>query len=1245
LKRVPWVVSCALTVVGSGGARGGVADDDALVITAPGFDRPGAARTVSGAECGLIKIVVRDRATKELTPCRINVVGPDGDFYQPAGDRLSAYSLTGEWPGTGKGNRQGKGPFRYLGRFFYTTGEVVVAVPAGRVRIEVWKGFEYPPLFQTVMVAAGHDLPVSIELERATPMAAMGYYSGDLHLHFPRKSDADDQVIMDLLEAEDIQFGSILAYNEPAGPYTGIMEAMAAPQLLGLGQSSVKERGPIRIASGQEYRSGTYGHLNLYWQDDLVLKGQKTHADNWPLYGDLSRDAMRLGGFAIYAHGGYSQAIHADFVQKNVSAVELLQFGVYRGIEQSGWYDILNIGYRFPCVGASDYPACRKLGDCQTYVSLVGQIGISGWLKAAALGRSFVTTGPLLLLEVDGERPGGIIRLNGTGPHRVRVKVRVRSHVAPVQAVQVIAAGKVVFAQTVPPEDQLGRWIELDRMIDLESSTWIAARAFGVTASGAPDAEAHTNPVYVDIGEKAPYNRDSLDRLIGRLDGQMAAHRKRSFSEKARVLDYFQKSRDVLLRIRQAGGLPAGGVPDAWIENGPATSGIDPSRRSHQDEELQRFLEPLPAKTPVDALKAFENVDGFRMELVAAEPLVQSPVAAAFDADGNLYVAEMRDYPYKPKPGGKPLGTIRLLRDRDGDGRFEESHIFADGLLWAAGIAPWKNGVFVTAPPDIWYLKDTDFDGKADIRKKVYTGFGTQNQQAMVNNLTWGLDHMIYGAAGGNGGIIRPAFAPEAAGVSVEHNDFRFDPITGSFEPISGSDQFGNTFDDWGNRFTCDESHPLSQPVLPRRELARNPVQAVATVVEDIAGGSVPIFRISPVERWRQIRSSRRIAHGAREAGSAGASHHVVDAGAGVTIYRGSAYPAEFYGNAFIGDAQNNLVHRRILVSDGPTFKAIRGPREQATEFVRSSDNWFRPVNFVNAPDGTLHVLDMSREVIEAIHIPLDVVKHLNLKRGRDQGRIYRIAPPGFTYAQTPRLSQAPLSDLIAALGRPDAWYRDTAHRLIHERQDPAAIAPLRAMLGPRGAPLPQSRVNALWSLHGLNALDDRDILSGLEDRVAQVRASAVKLAAPRMRASTPLLTRVLALADDADAAVCFQTALALGASDDARVAPALLRILRRYAGSQWIRSAVLCSSSPAAVEMLVKLSNDAELVDRAPEGAGAIRPVIDQLAEIVGARNRRVEVDRVLDHLATSWKDSGRQVMHAGVVIALARGARRSGG
>ena len=136
----------------------------------------------------------------------------------PRANPLSPYSLTGQWPKTGKGNREGKAPIRYLGRFFYSSGEVEVAVPAGSVRVEVWKGFEYRPVAKSIEIAAGETKPVSIELERTVPMAALGYYSGDPHLHFPRRTEADDQVILDLLEAEDIHFGSILAYNEPAGP-------------------------------------------------------------------------------------------------------------------------------------------------------------------------------------------------------------------------------------------------------------------------------------------------------------------------------------------------------------------------------------------------------------------------------------------------------------------------------------------------------------------------------------------------------------------------------------------------------------------------------------------------------------------------------------------------------------------------------------------------------------------------------------------------------------------------------------------------------------------------------------------------------------------------------------------------------------------------------------------------------------------------------------------------------------------
>ncbi len=387
----------------------------------------------------------------------------------------------------------------------------------------------------------------------------------------------------------------------------------------------------------------------------------------------------------------------------------------------------------------------------------------------------------------------------------------------------------------------------------------------------------------------------------------------------------------------------------------------------------------------------------------------------------------------------------------------------------------------------------------------------------------------------------------------------------------------------------------------------RNPYLAIPSVVEDIAGGSVPIFRISPVEAWRQIRSSRRIAFGVRTPESAGVSHHVVDAGAGTTVYRGTAYPPEFYGNVFVGDAQNNLVHRRVLVPDGPTFKAIRGPREQATEFVRSSDNWFRPVNFVNAPDGTLYVLDMSRAVIEAIHIPLDVVKHLDLKRGRDQGRIYRIAPPGFRVSRPPRLSRATTAELVAALARPDAWYRDTAHRLIRERRDPAAVEPLRKMIAPAATPFAPARVNALWSLEGLGALEDADLAVALSDPAPEVRAQAVALVAQRLNRSQDLLARVLSLAIDGDSRVRFRVALALGDTSDERAVAPLAAIARRDVANRWMRGAVLSSCAATADRLFAELVSGTQ--------SAGIETLLEEIVAIVerGAALRRSSVFSML--------------------------------
>jgi len=1203
------------------------AADEALLFTPPGFEREGRPVWADPAASPLLRIVVRDAATGQVTPCRINVVGPDGNFYQPPRNRLSLYALTGTWPMPGsKGNRAGKAPFRYVGRFFYTTGDVTVPVPAGAVRIEVWKGLEYRPETAAVQVGAAGPQAVEVRLTRTAPMAAAGYYVGDSHLHLPRQTDEDDQVLFDLLEAEDLRYGFVLAYNEPAGPYAGIMSTLDYPQR-GVGSRTHRSRGLIHIVSGQEYRSTTYGHLNLYQRDELVFPGQSHNANDWPVYGEVGRETMARGGHAFMAHGGYAQEIWAGAALGAIHAVELLQFGVYRGIELEGWYNMLNSGYRFAAQGASDYPPCRTLADCRTYAHAAAAPTPSEWLAAVAAGRSFFTTGPLVLLEVDGEKPGAQLHQAGAGPHRVRARVRVRCEVTPVTDVDLIVNGRVVANRRLTRAEGQGSWIELDHELALTESSWIAARAYSNAPIKQPDAEAHTNPVFVYLDNRAPFQRAALDAWVARIDQQIALHTKRVFAERAKVLAYFQRARDVLLKIREQGGLAADADP---AKLAAAPSGAAPGLRdlaadgslAHPTEaELKQFLQPVPATVPSDLLKTFETAPGFRMELVAAEPLVHDPIVAAFDEDGALYVAEMTDYPYntnqavrvawqerRPPSDGRPRGAIRRLRDTDGDGRFDESVVFADGLLWAGGIQPWKGGVFVASTPDIWYLKDTDGDGKADLREKVFTGFGIENQQGMVNSLIMGLDHRIYGSSSVNGGEIRPARDPAAPAVSVRGRDFRFDPVTLRFEPQAGTRQFGMAFDDWGNRFLCSQSEPAVHAVLPLQYLERNPHFVPPASLHRTTPLPTPIHRISPVERWRHLRSSRRVAENVRAADGAGVSHHVFDAGAGLTVYRGGAYPKEHYGNLFIGDSVNNLVHRRVPVPDGGTFRTERA--DANTEFVRSSDIWFRPVNLVNAPDGTLLCLDMAREHSETINIPADVEKHLDLTSGSDRGRIFRIAPAGFQVPPGPRLSRAGAGELVAALESPHGWWRDTAHRLLFERQDKTAVPALVKLAA--GSASPQARVHALWSLRGLDALDDETIARGLADPHPGVRLNALRLAESRLDASLELRERARALVGDPDPHVRLQLAFTVGETQAWNQAELLSRIVAEGADDPWLRSAVLSSAAACASELLARVTA-AEPWHGKAAGADFLR----QLTIMIGAQNRPAAVTRAVAVLA----------------------------
>lgn len=641
--------------------------------------------------------------------------------------------------------------------------------------------------------------------------------------------------------------------------------------------------------------------------------------------------------------------------------------------------------------------------------------------------------------------------------------------------------------------------------------------------------------------------------------------------------------------------------------------------------------------------------DGFRAELVAAEPMVTDPIAMQYDENGSAYVIEMNDYPYSDKSHDRawqtqtsePIGRVRFLEDTDGDGTFDKSTVFADQLSWPTGVAVWKGGIYVMATPDVFYLKDTDGDGRADIRRKVFSGFRKYNVQAVMNNPHWGLDHRIYAAGSSNGGAIesqRSDDAEEKASPAtvIRRSDFRFDPRDEQFEAISGGARFGHAQDDWGNRFLTDIRNPVQHVLFPAHYLQRNPRFSAPRAIHDVvpSGDSLAVFPISPAEPWRAINAERLAGDNAKKSPfDSTVAKGFVTSSSGVTIYRGAAYPEPYYGNAFIGEVAGNLVMRYRLQADGVSFQGERA--HENSEFLASNDNWFRPVNFINAPDGMLHVLDMYRETIEhPWSMPDDLKSQVDLTSGRDRGRIYRLVPEryrkGFVKPPVPRLGNATTKGLVQELANPNGWWRETAHRLLFERQDRSENATLISML--RNHELPIARLHALWTLQGLESLSDTDLATALKDSDPHVREHAIRLAESRLPQSAELVDAVIDAASDDAKRVRFQVAFTLGEIDDPRATAALALIAKRDSDDPQMRTAIMSSVSGSDTALLKLLLQDHVFAESSPG-----LETIAQLAEMIGSSGSLTLADAFLVSVA-----SHAPAVQEAMVRSFATGLRR---
>ncbi|MBS0210873.1 MAG: c-type cytochrome [Planctomycetes bacterium] len=646
-----------------------------------------------------------------------------------------------------------------------------------------------------------------------------------------------------------------------------------------------------------------------------------------------------------------------------------------------------------------------------------------------------------------------------------------------------------------------------------------------------------------------------------------------------------------------------------------------PAASATQAAPAAVLVSPVGAE---ESLKNFVLPEGVRIELVAAEPEVIDPVACRFDEDGRLWVVEMRDYPDPPAPGEPGRSRIRVLEDRDGDGRYETARTFADKLLFATGILPWRGGLLATISGKVVYLRDTDGDGQADNTEVWFTGFAEENPQLRVNHPRFALDNYVYVNSGLRGGTAVSARAKDPQPLPLRNRDLRFDPLGTTGELAAGAGQFGMTFDDYGHRFIVSNRNPLIQVVLAEQYLHRNPLATIAAVQTDVAasGDASHIFPIS--ETW-----TTSINHAGQ-----------FTAACGICIFRGHALPAEYYGNSFTCEPTGNLIHRETIASNGATF--VGTPARKDRDFLTTRDTWFRPVNTETGPDGALYIVDMYRAVIEHPQfMPEELKKRPDLRYGDDRGRIYRIVStkPVAKPAQ-PALGKASSADLVAYFEQPTAWWRETAARLLYERQDQMAVPALRKMAASGKAPA--ARAQALWTLEGLKSLQADDVQRALADADANVREQALRLAESRLADVASLKTAAVKLCDDADARVRFQAALSLGGVTGDDVSSGLAKVAVRDVEDVWAGRAVMCARPEHMPTVALRLMDS--LRATGGEASEAQLALLENVVRMIGASRDAGPITQVLLAARQSTGPSAT-LLQLTAFQAVAAGMRSKGG
>ena len=626
---------------------------------------------------------------------------------------------------------------------------------------------------------------------------------------------------------------------------------------------------------------------------------------------------------------------------------------------------------------------------------------------------------------------------------------------------------------------------------------------------------------------------------------------------------------------------------------------------------VQKVSDESPVLSPADALKTFYMPPGYRLELVASEPLIHDPTVMEWDLHGRLWVVEMTGFVrdlVTPEPNLDPIGNVVVLEDTNRDGVMDKRTVFADKLAIPRAVKVLEQGVLVAEPGSVWLMRDTDGDLRADTRELITNNYGRRegSVEGNANGLYWGLDNWLHTAA---------------AEVFFRVKDGKIE-----VHPTLSRGEWGVTQDDAGRIYRNTNSSALHVDLVPTPYFARHPgLLRTRGSYQSLADGNSELNTVWPV----------RPNPGTNRAYQAGVDRpdgtlEKFTAVCAPTIYRGDRLPAELYGNAFVAEPAANFVSRIVLNDDGSTLRA-RKAYENA-EFIASTDERFRPVYLSNAPDGTLYVVDMYRGIIQDRASTTVYLRDQILARKLDQpiglGRIYRVVHESTQRDTAAPFASATPEQLVEALSHPNGWRRDTAQRLLVER-GLTSVAPALVRLAQSAAD-PRTRLHALWTLDGLDRLDPPLVTKALNDSARDVRSSAIRLAERWLaQPDHPIAAEVLKRLEDSDWSVRAQLAASLGVLPIGARETAIASLLERHAGDPVTMDAALSGLRGRESAVLDKLMQSPA---RTPQQEGAIT--------MIAATIVRSEEETSVQNLFTSLADDRRPAWQRAALLAGAEAA-----